>query len=195
MDIGRHLVSSLVLGLCVVSSTAVGEEGIKLGRGEVIVETRPAEKDGRNSAQVRAVIEAPLQEVWKIIDDCDGFKDVWERIIESSTLPSKGDDDRCTSTLAMPWPFSDIRSDVTVTREVNGDSMTRQWLMFEGDMKHNEGSWNLSHFQNDPNRTLAIYRTTVEFHQPIPGPLQRWIQRKQLPQMIHELRVATSKKN
>ncbi len=165
---------------------------LRLDRGEVLVEAIPVAHAPTPVIHVRAVIEAPVTEVWKHIDQSSRYAEFMPRIKQATELSRDGENIRTRMTIDMPFPLKNLSATTRVRHIVDpGVRHVREWKLEEGDYHQNEGSWTLIPFEGSPKRTLAVYRAQVVPKIPIPKALQSTIQEKAMPKLIEALRERT----
>lgn len=160
-----------------------------LGSGEIILETEAVEGTTTPRMHVRAVIEATPEKVWGVIQDCSRYKDTMVRIEEAQELSREGNIVVCRTVVDMPFPLSNLVSTTKATHTVEpGKLYKREWELIEGDYVQNSGSWTLTPYLDDANRTLVDYAIVVEPKTEIPESVRIAAQQKTLPDIIEKLR-------
>lgn len=201
----RHLwprwLLPLGLGLLVLggrASTARAKRGDRwdaaLARGEVLVQVRAATGCGEKEFVIKAVIEAPPERVWRIVERCGRYKDVMPRVVQSAELSRRGSRVRCQLVVDMPFPYSDMASITDAIHEVGQGRWSRRWKLESGDYEQNSGSWQLTRFHDDPARTLVVYRACVTPKAWVPGWIRTQAQKRTMPEMITRIRRAARRK-
>jgi hypothetical protein len=162
----------LLITVCVsLPAKADEDRHARLDKGEVIVEAHPVEGNDLPEAFVAAVIDAPPEHVWQIIDHCGDYMRTMVRMKYSRE---------------MPWPLHNLHA-VTVARHtVTPGRWERAWKLESGDYKVNQGSWVLTPW--GPNRTLAEYRMLSSPNTSIPDFVQGMAMKVALPNMIAKIR-------
>ncbi|GMV40777.1 MAG: hypothetical protein AMXMBFR64_24930 [Myxococcales bacterium] len=160
-----------------------------LASGEVILETEPVEGTTTPRMKLRAVIDAPPEKVWAIIEDCGRYEETMIRMEESEELSREGDTVVCRGVVDMPFPLSNLTATTKATHTVEPQKLYRRaWTMVEGDYKRNEGSWTLTPYNGDARRTLVDYQIVVEPDIEVPDSVRIAAQQKALPDLIEKLR-------
>src|SRR5882724_11250233 len=167
----RHAVSSLIFAAIVslAAESLTPEDTARLERGEVLITADAV--PGRSVPHVRAiaVIKAPPERVWAILDDCAHYKDNLPRILESEEVLRDGTRVRCREKIGMPFPFSDLRMENDAVNTIEpGRRYVRAWHLREGDFRVNQGSWTLE-ARDGGKSTLATYETLSEPTTPLPS--------------------------
>jgi hypothetical protein len=182
--------SFIAAGLLLATLARAEEpERDRLDKGEIIITTVPVAGCSLPEVTMRAVLEAPPEQAWAIIDQCARYKETFVRIKESAELSRVGNTIRCKVTLSTPVPFLSLTATtVAETMVTPGKSWVRQWKLESGDYKQNTGSWTLTPFAGNPKRTLAQYRTLSEPNIWVPDWVQGYAMKKGLPSLIEKLR-------
>lgn len=161
----------------------------RLARGEVFVNTEAVPGSSSPRIVVRAVIDAPPERVWDLVDKSALYQTFMPRVKKSEELTRQGDDIRTRVTVDMPFPLKNLTATTQVRHTVEpGVSWVRAWKLEAGDYHHNEGSWTLTPFDGDAARTLALYQVYVVPKIPIPKMIQSAVQEKAMPGMIEAVR-------
>ncbi len=200
----RSLIGPLAaLGILFAASTALaGDDGARAGntpkerlaRGEVVISTKKVAGSDIPSMKAMAVIDAPAERLWKIVDDCANYKKTMPRIVASEEVSRKGNKVRCKTTLEMPFPLDNLTATTEATLTVQpGKQFKRAWTLVEGDFKRNTGSWTLLPYE-DGKKTLAIYEVHAEPNIAVPDAIQKAAQRKSVPQLFERLRKQVEEK-
>ncbi len=188
---------ALVLGLSLLAfagpAFAAGEpsaaDKAKLEAGEILVRSFQVAGSEMPRAQVTAIIEAPMAKVWAIIEKCADYKRTMVRVLESEELSRSGQTVVCRTKVDMPWPFDDLEASTKATHTVEpGKLYRRVWTLVKGTYKRNDGSWTLTPWAGDANRTLVVYEVHAEPTISIPIAIQKRASRSALPDLIERLR-------
>jgi len=136
-----------------------------------------------------AVLPAPPERVWEIIDRCADYKANFIGITESVELARAENSRRCKVTVSMPFPFADLTSVSEVTNTLTpGKAWKKEWELLEGDYKHNSGRWTLTPYGPSGTRTLVVYELMAEPNVRIPMFIINAVQKITMPMMINKLR-------
>ena len=160
----------------------------RLDAGEILVTA--TEVPGRTNPRVHAVavIQAPPERVWAIVQDCGNYSRTMPRVLDSSEVERDGGNVRCRQTIDMPFPFSDLPLETqSVHTVVPGVSYRREWKLREGEFEVNEGSWTLVPHAGGAS-TLATYDALMEPKVPLPAWIVNSAAKITLPSMIEGLR-------
>lgn len=192
---------SLLLGLLTLGApvpAAQAKRGDRwdaaLDRGEVLVHSRAAKGCAEQELVLKAVIDAPPERVWRLVERCGRYKDVMPRVVASAELPRRGGRVRCKLVVDVPFPYSDMSSITLGIHEVGQGRWSRRWELESGDYEQNSGSWLLTRFRDAPGRTLVVYRCCVKPKAWIPGWIRSMGQKRTLPEMITRMRRALGRK-
>ena len=162
---------------------------VRLGKGEVLIDTEPVAGSTQPRLVVCAVIDAPPERVWKHIDNAPRYPEFMPRVKAVQELSRNGNDIRTRVTVDMPFPLKNMSAVTRAKHTVEpGVRYERAWTLEEGDYHVNEGSWVFVPFEGDPNRTLATYQVHVLPKIPIPKAIQSMVQEKAMPKLIEALR-------
>ncbi len=192
----RVSASGCACALVLLALPVRGEDALKarLGRGEIITGQEAVEGSEVPAATLQAVVDAPPEQVWRIVSDCGGYQKSMPRIAASKELSREGDTVICEVTADLPFPLADLTAKTRAEHAVvPGKKWSRTWTLEEGDYHENRGSWTLTPFDEDPARTLVQYRVQAKPKVPIPQSLARSFQTRALPDVVKRLREATAR--
>lgn len=183
------LALSTACAMALLASTVLAADiESRLAAGEVVVTTRAVAGAELPEAIVQAVIDAPPAAVWKIIDDCNGYKRNMPRIAESKELSRSGTTSVCMVTVDMPMPMSNLTSTSEAISTPGPGTWKRAWKLIKGDYKRNEGSWVLTAYDAEGKRTRAVYRVIADPNVSVPNFVIRKAQESALPDMMKKIR-------
>jgi len=179
--------------LAVLSTPAAAADSFqdKLDRGEIFCYPREVKGSDAPEMIVKAVVNAPPAKVWKLVDACGNYRTTIPRIASSKEISRKGKRVVCRVTIDMPFPYSDKTSITEGIHTVADGRWTRRWRLISGDYKVNSGSWVLTRFRGNRNRTMIVYRVHAVPDAWVPGWIRKAAQKKSLPNMIRRLRKLT----
>jgi len=187
MTLQRATIRIVLLScLCAVPARA---DDVRLAKGDILVSTRAVAGSDMPEASVQAVIDAPPDKVWRLIDECGRYKGRMPRITASRELERKGGRVVCEVTVEMPFPFSDLTAVSEAQHVVGPPRWSRTWKLVRGDYDKNAGSWVLSAFDEKGTRTRAVYKLHVEPHVTMPSALLKKAQSTALPGLMERLRA------
>ena len=179
----------VVLVLAMMAAPAVAADAARLSLGEIFVTSQTVASFDMKQVHLEAVINAAPERVWGIVTDCANFKRTMPTIAESAELSHERDVSTCSSTLDLLWPLPNLEATTRVVREVTDGQWRAEWKLVSGDYKYNQGSWNLTAFQGDPNRTLVVYEVLVAPKISVPAALELFGKTRALPAMIRGFRA------
>ena len=184
----RPLLLLTLLAATLLIATSAGaadkSESARLERGEIIVRQTPVKGSDMPAATVKAIIEAPPEKIWAVIDKCARYKKVMPRTAESKELSRKGPVVHCRITVELPFPFSNLTSTTKAVHTTRKGYWQRAWTLVEGDYKINSGSWTLTSHGDTGKRTMVVYRMHAEPNVSLPVWLQKRAARSTLPGLI-----------
>ncbi len=161
----------------------------KLERGEVILKLlKPSGGEGI-AFIAYGLVDAKANKVWPVVRDCQHFKEFMPRTEKSELKEKKGADAICFFELDMPFPFSNLWSTVRSTESKTADgSYLRSWKLLTGTYTRNRGSWRVTMWPADPNRTLLTYNVDVNPKVSLPDFVLRKAQTGALPGVFEAIR-------
>lgn len=160
----------------------------RLERGEIFCYPRKVAGSDVPEMVLKAVVNAPMARVWKIVDACGNYKRTQPRVKDSVEVSRKGQRVVCRVTIDLPFPYSDKTSVTEAIHTVTPQRCSRRWKLLSGDYKVNEGGWVLTPFRGDPRRTLVVYRALAEPDAWVPDWIRKTAQKRSLPELIRRLR-------
>jgi ribosome-associated toxin RatA of RatAB toxin-antitoxin module len=153
----------------------------KLERGEVDTEALDG-PGGRRDARARALIAAPPERVWDAITDYDHYKDFMPLTTVSEVRRREGETVFFYTELGTP--LKTIRYEIKL--ELDKPRWRVAWTLVEGNLKSNEGSWQLEPY--GAGETYAVYTCFVAPGFWLPGYLLNQVTQGTLPQVINAVR-------
>lgn len=134
----------------------------------------------------QAIVAAPAERLWAIIDRCGDYKDTMVSILESRELWRKGDQRSCDIVADLPFPLPDLRGITLATNTIEaGKQWRRVWQQTSGDYVVNKGGWTLTRI--DAQRTHVVYTLAAKPHIAIPAFATRFGQRQVIPALFEKL--------
>ena len=180
---------ALALLLAAPSAFAAKDKRARLDAGEVLTFTKPVPGSTLPQITGMAVIDAPPQMIWRIIDRCGDYKKTMPRTLMAAEISRKGNKVRCTLTVDMPYPLDDLTSVTdSVHTVVPGKKYVRAWTLVRGDYTKNDGSWTIVPFNESGTRSLVVYKLHVEPKTDVPDAIKRAAQKRALPDLMEKLR-------
>ena len=192
MTVAKYIAVLFVLAAPVPASAA--DWMARLGRGEILVYSRIVRNSSTQEVVVKAVIEAAPERVWRLISRCNDFTWTMPRIKKSRELSRKGNRIVCSTTVDMPFPYSDLTATIEAVHTFRKGYWARRWELIRGDYSKYRGSWVLTHFQGHKRRTMMVYRAHVKPRAWIPDWIRRGAQKRSLPEMIKKFRKLAKQK-
>ncbi len=161
----------------------------RLDAGEILIESRPRGGGQNPEVVVRAVVQAPPERVWPLIDRVGDYQRVMPSVERAEEVSREQDRVRARVTLKMPLPLKNLTSVTEGVHTVEpGVRYQRRWRLVQGDYRENSGSWTLTPFAGDAARTLVEYRVVAGPRIPVPQKIQALAQKKAIPELIDNLR-------
>lgn len=186
---GRQTVGlGLLAGALLVPGLALAKDWAKaFDKGEILVYQKVAGSSDP-AIVLKGVIEAAPEKVWALISNCNQYKQNLLRIKDAATLPKRNGKVVCRITVDMPWPYSDITSVTEAVHVTGPPAWSRSWTLLSGAYHYNTGSWTLTRWRGDKNRTLVVYRVHAKPKAWVPGWIRRKAQSSTLPKLLRHLR-------
>jgi ribosome-associated toxin RatA of RatAB toxin-antitoxin module len=104
-----------------------------------------------------AEIDAPLEEVWKLVEDVESAPDWQDGLVELRALER---DDEGRATLCESQSDARVRTVKSIVRFQYEAPTTLTWTQEKGDLKSVDGRWELEDLGN--GRTHALYSLEVD---------------------------------
>ncbi|MFU8803497.1 MAG: type II toxin-antitoxin system RatA family toxin [Bradymonadaceae bacterium] len=164
-----------------------------LDRGEISVRTVDVAGSELPKVVVQGVIDASPAKVWELVSNCDNYVRRMPRIKAARIVERKGSTVICEVTVGLPFPISDLRATTRATHVVGPPTWSRTWTLIEGDYEKNDGSWVLTPFGDDGDRTLATYSVHAIPNTSVPAWARRRAQQSSMPEIIERLRKEVKK--
>jgi hypothetical protein len=169
----------------------------RLDKGKIFINARPVRGYDQPMGVLRAVINAPPEIVWPLVGDCARYKTTMNRVLSSKKKLLGGGKMHCTVKIDMPFPYGDIESTTlsVVKEDPKTGTYSRKWKMLAGEKayKVNKGSWKVTRFLEDPNRTLVLYKAHGIPSAWVPDWVLTMARDKSLPKMIKRIRKLAKK--
>jgi len=157
-----------------------------LDRGEILVYTRSAARGPE--VVVKAVIDAAPERVWRLVSQCNHYRQTMLRIKAAREISRRDSEVICRVTVDMPFPYSDLTATTRAIHRAGPEQYSRRWELINGDYKVNRGSWVLTPYRGDRRRTLVVYRAQAVPKAWVPDWIRRKAQQSSLPDLIRHLR-------
>lgn len=192
----KAVVLTLFLIIAAFADTTFAQSTAALDKGEIFVELEDIAGSDFPKMKVTGVIEAPPSKVYQIITDCDRFPERMPRVESAKTLKKSKSSHTCEVTIGLPFPLADLTAVTKDRRKAGPDEWYRKWELveeIESSYHANSGSFVLTPFEGDPNRTLVRYSVHAIPKTAVPDFLRKSAQKKSLPDLIERLRLEVRK--
>ena len=160
----------------------------RLDRGEIIAR---AERGDLIRMEIVAVIDAPLEDVWRVVWDFGSAAD-WVPDMVSTEVVERGNGWFTADAITgLPFPLRDRSYRLRVARHpMSGDVRASHWENETGHGNINvlRGFWVVEPWQDDPARTLARQVTWMDFGLIVPDGMVARAARRELPATMEALR-------
>ena len=174
---------------CLSANATENERLQRLLRGEVLVNEKKRKEFPIAGVYAEGVIDAPMETIWPLIDQCSQYTQTMQRIERSKEISRKGNRVLCEITVELPFPLSNLTATTRAIHTVQpGEMYKRAWKLVKGDYDYNEGSWTLTPFEGSKERTLVRYETQVAPKGLIPDSIRKMAQKKAIPDLFNHLR-------
>ncbi len=190
-----HLGSSslLLLALGTLGAPAhAGDEGAGLENGKVDVALVDVKDSDTQMVVVRAIVDSPPGNVWKIVSDCAHYKEHMPRIAASRLVKKEGSKVTCQVTISVPFPMANLTAVTEAVHDESPAKMSRRWKLVSGDYEYNDGSWEIAPYKGG-TASLVTYKVHAKPKTSVPGFLKKMAQNKALPEMIERVREESAK--
>lgn len=194
----RRISFTLVaLSLLAATPASASDEALskKLASGSIVVQTMKVKGASLPMFTVMGVVDAPVDTVWKLVSNCDGYAGMMPRVETSKTIKRKGKTTTCQVRVDLPFPLGHLDS-TTKNTAMKADAGTHRmsWRMTKGDYKKNQGDWELTRFgKKGSGKTLIIYNALVVPKLAVPNSMLKSGQKRELPGVIRGIRKAAKK--
>ncbi len=175
--------------LGVVGVADAGEDlDARLANGDIVVSVHEEEGFDIPPMYTRAVIDAPPEKVFALVNDCNAFKTYIPRVVQSSETSREGNHSVCKFLVDMPWPMDDLSSTVEATVSSAPGKWTREFVHKDGNFIRNDGVWTLTPFGDDGKRTRVEYKLHSAFKTMLPNAFVRSGQKGAMKDLIKSMR-------
>jgi hypothetical protein len=146
--------------------------------------------DGHGMAmEIHAVVEAPIDAVDRVLQDVDTYPRWMPHL---KWLRLRPGEPVFEAVYGLPWPMRDVHEVVQTSRTESDGTVRWAWWQVEGDMRRNEGSWDL--VSRTDGRTDVTYRGVFELRRWVPEFLVRHAQEASAPSVIRNLERCAQEK-
>ncbi len=185
---------ALMLAAAALAAPSAGADDVAadLEHGKILVSSVPVAGSTEAEHVVRAVVESPPASVWKVVSDCNHYKERLPHIAAATQLSRAGNIVTCQVTIAMPFPTSNLTAITEAVHEERPDGMSRTWHLVSGDYEYNDGSWTIASYRGGA-ASLVTYRLHVKPKTSVPGFIRNLAQEKALPDLLERVRVEAAK--
>lgn len=163
---------------------SVGQAKILESGKAIVKEMKPTGGDGV-AARAMAIVDAPPKPVFDVVNACEHFAKFMPRTKASKMLLKFNENEKvCHTEISMPFPFSNLVSDVKSTsRTLPGGGFERKWVMLKGNYKRNTGQWQIWPY-NKGTQSLVVYIIDVDPDMNLPDAIIRKAQTGSLPKVF-----------
>jgi len=189
--LARRAAAVSLLALATAPGTSAADPDLP-AKGQFEVKTIPVSGSSPKIV-VRAVVDQPPQKIWKILSDCDHYKDHLPNVAASKLIKMVGNIQTCEVTVSMPFPLANLTGVTEAVIEENDKGMSRRWKLVRGDYKYNDGSWEVKPADKAGATSLIVYTVHAEPNTIIPDWLRERVQKKLLPEMVERVRAEAAK--
>lgn len=184
---------SVFAGLVALAVLADDTLDARLDKGEVVVDFETVAGVPQPAIRTVAVLEASPERVFALVDNCAGYAGLLPRVASSTESARDGGTSLCAWTVDLPFPLKDLSTHVAVTSERAPQVFTREFKQTRGDFLRNEGTWRLTPFRGEPNRTRLEYRLLVAIDTIVPSGFVRSGQMGGMNDLVANLRARLEK--
>lgn len=182
------LSAAVVAAQPVVVPALSDPEKRKLDSGGVILhELKPTDNRGV-SAESFGVVDAPPDEVWPVVRDCEHFSQFLPST-KKSWKKTEGAEVICFDEIELPFPLTNLWAENrTVMREDPANHFTREWSFLKGTYRRNRGSWRVVPWGDEGKRSLVVYMVDSDPSMLVPDVILRAAQTGSLPKLFEGVR-------
>ena len=168
------------------------DEQKRLDEGGVVVRTRDVAGSPMKKATAFGVIDATPERVLWVLSDFENWPKFMPRMKETKvrTRDARSNQVWVYEKLSMPWPLDDIYFVVKIKTTKKGDMLSTRFSMVpgSGNMKYNNGGWDLIPYKGDPKRCLARYTLHSEPNAHVPNFLINYGTKTTIPDVYVAMR-------
>jgi ribosome-associated toxin RatA of RatAB toxin-antitoxin module len=161
----------------------------RLARGETVLEFQKVDGYPQSAVLLSVMLEAPPEQVFALVDGCNGYAGLMPRTLSSVEVSRVGDSSVCRWVVDVPFPMKNLSTEVAATSRHTPGLWTREFKQTRGDFRRNEGLWTLTPFRGDPRRTRLEYRLFVAVDAIFPDAFVKLGQRGGMTDMVQSLRA------
>jgi hypothetical protein len=163
----------------------------RLEAGEVVVRDLPPTEPEGIGMLLMGVVDAPPNQVWAVMADCEEQDEFIPRIRHASVRDRDGDSHTCDLVVDVPFPLGDLRTATRHrVRRLPDGGHQRRWDLLPGDWDYvrNSGSWTV-HPHDSGRRSLLIGRMDLLPKSVVPFWILHAAQVNQAPQTFGAIRA------
>ncbi len=190
----RLTLAATAFALAALASSRAGADdgAADLEGGKIAVTSVPVAGSTEAEHVVRAIVPSPPASVWKVVSDCNHYRERLPHVAAAAELSRAGNVVTCQVTIAMPFPTSNLTAVTEAVHTESPDGMSRKWHLVSGDYEFNDGSWTITPYRGGA-ASLVTYRLHVKPKSSIPGFLRNLAQEKALPDLMARVRLEAAK--
>jgi ribosome-associated toxin RatA of RatAB toxin-antitoxin module len=168
---------------------AIDDAGTKarLERGEIVTDLTDG-PGGRRDARARALVAAPPEKIWAAITDYENYKNFMPLTTKSEVRKREGNQVWFYTELSFGF-LKTLRYQIKLT--LDKPKWTIVWSLVDGDLKSNDGGWQLEPYGKDGQETFVTYTANVQAGFAVPGFVMNKLTQASLPQLIQVVRQQT----
>ncbi len=161
------------------------EAYIRLDKGDKFISYTSVQGSNTKHGKIVAVVDAPLEKVWRVITDYDRMHEYMPLLMDSRLLTSKGN----TAVARYKFGITGLPLTYEVRIFVLHDALRHEirWYYAGGDINDTYGSCTLRPFLGE-ERTLLTYTVFMDIANTLVGPFAKFGTGVALPQMIEAVR-------
>lgn len=159
-----------------------------LDAGTVLVRERTPTDHRGVSAEAIGVIDAPPDEVWPVVRDCEHYA----KFLPSTKASAKKIEQGawvCFDEISLPFPLANLWADTrSLNDETPGGPYQRSWTLLRGTYRRNQGSWSVLPWGADGKKSLAVYLIDSDPSMAVPDVILKAAQTGSMPEVIVAVR-------
>jgi hypothetical protein len=153
----------------------------------VVHELKPTDNRGV-SAESMGVIDAPPDEVWPVVRDCEHFSKFLPSTKTSARKQESGES-LCFDEISLPFPLMNLWADTkSVVLTGPEGHYQRSWSFVRGTYRHNRGAWTVAPWGPDGKKSLVVYLIDSDPTMLVPDAILRAAQTGSLPEVFTGIR-------